>query len=74
MDQMEEHERHHHRNDMANFFLATAERFEHGTIFIHPNPSHIRIASRARNSSIYSGANCEIDTGKTLQKGKLDYT
>jgi uroporphyrinogen decarboxylase len=36
--QMSERERQLHRNDMANLFIATAERFEHSAIFIHPNP------------------------------------
>lgn len=37
-NQMEEKERQLHRNDMADLFIATAERFEHSAIFIHPNP------------------------------------
>jgi uroporphyrinogen decarboxylase len=36
--QMEEKERELHRRDMADVFIATAERFEHSAIFIHPNP------------------------------------
>ncbi|MBN1921766.1 MAG: hypothetical protein JW892_11005 [Anaerolineae bacterium] len=36
--QMEERERQLHREDMANLFIATAERYEHSAIFIHPNP------------------------------------
>jgi uroporphyrinogen decarboxylase len=36
--QMEEKERQLHRADMAATYIATAERFEHGAIFIHPNP------------------------------------
>ena len=36
--QMSERERELHRNDMADIFIATAERFEHSAIFIHPNP------------------------------------
>jgi predicted phosphodiesterase len=35
---MREHERELHRNEMADIFIATAERFEHSAIFIHPNP------------------------------------
>jgi uroporphyrinogen decarboxylase len=35
---MEEKERQLHRNDMADIYLATAERFEHSAIFLHPNP------------------------------------
>jgi len=37
-DQMEEKERRLHRNDMADLYIATAERFEHSAIFLHPNP------------------------------------
>jgi uroporphyrinogen decarboxylase len=36
--QMEEQERRLHRLDMAELYLATAERFEHSAIFLHPNP------------------------------------
>lgn len=38
-DQMEEKERRLHREDMADLYIKTAERFEHSAIFIHPNPS-----------------------------------
>lgn len=37
-DQMEERERELHREDMADVYIATAERFEHDAIFLHPNP------------------------------------
>jgi len=37
-DQMEEKERHLHRREMADIFIATAERYEHSAIFLHPNP------------------------------------
>jgi uroporphyrinogen decarboxylase len=37
-DQMEEKERQLHRNEMADVYIATAERYEHSAIFIHPNP------------------------------------
>jgi uroporphyrinogen decarboxylase len=36
--QMEEQERQLHRADMAALYLATAERFEHAAILVHPNP------------------------------------
>jgi len=36
--QMEEKERQLHRCDMAEVYIATAERFEHDAIFLHPNP------------------------------------
>ena len=37
-DQMEEKERELHRRDMADLYVATAERFEHSAILLHPNP------------------------------------
>ena len=40
-DQMEEKERELHRNDMADLYIATAERFEHSAIFMHPNPGSV---------------------------------
>ena len=36
--QMSETERQLHRADMADLFIATAERYEHDAIFLHPNP------------------------------------
>jgi len=40
-DQMEEKERALHREDMAELYIATAERFEHDAIFLHPNPDRV---------------------------------
>jgi uroporphyrinogen decarboxylase len=40
-DQMEEKEREMHRRDMADLYIATAERYEHSAIFIHPNPDRV---------------------------------
>ena len=37
--QMEERERALHRRDMADIFIAIAERYEHSAIFIHSNLS-----------------------------------
>jgi uroporphyrinogen decarboxylase len=37
-DQMEEKERRLHRNEMADLYIAVAERYEQCAIFIHPNP------------------------------------
>jgi uroporphyrinogen decarboxylase len=37
-DQMEEKERQLHRSDVAQLYIDTAERFEQGAIFLHPNP------------------------------------
>ena len=36
--QMEEKERQLHREDMADLYIKTAERYEHSAIFLHPNP------------------------------------
>jgi len=44
--QMEEKERQLHRQDMADIFLATAERYEHNAIFVHPNPDDPDEAAR----------------------------
>lgn len=40
-DQMSEKERELHRVDMADIFIATAERYNHSAIFLHPNPSRL---------------------------------
>ncbi len=40
-DQMEEKERQLHREDIAGIFIATAERFQHDAIFVHPNPGDL---------------------------------
>lgn len=39
--QMEERERELHRHDMADLYIATAERYGHSAIFIHPNPDSV---------------------------------
>jgi len=39
--QMEEKERQLHRQEMAEIYVRTAERFEHSAIFIHPNPDGV---------------------------------
>ena len=39
--QMEEKERALHRSEMADIYIATAERYGHSAIFIHPNPDTI---------------------------------
>ncbi|MHB1355945.1 MAG: uroporphyrinogen decarboxylase family protein [Anaerolineae bacterium] len=38
-DQMSAEERHLHRNDIADTYIMTAERYEHSAIFIHQNPN-----------------------------------
>jgi len=37
-DQMEERERQLHRQDMADLYIAIAERYEHSAIMVQPNP------------------------------------
>ena len=39
--QMQDSERRLHREDMADIYIATAERFEHSAIFLHPNPDTV---------------------------------
>ena len=42
--QMSEDERQLHREDMADIFIDTADRFEHSAIFLHPNPNTLKEA------------------------------
>ncbi|HET6383537.1 MAG TPA: uroporphyrinogen decarboxylase family protein [Armatimonadota bacterium] len=53
--QMEEKERDLHRIDMADLYIATAGRFEHSAIFLHPNPGSmeetLRLVERVRERS-----------------------
>lgn len=44
--QMEEKERQLHRHDMADLFIAIAERYEHSAIFVHPNPGNFEECAR----------------------------
>lgn len=39
--QMSDEERRLHREDMADLYIATAERYEHNAIFLHPNPGDL---------------------------------
>jgi uroporphyrinogen decarboxylase len=54
-DQMEEKERRLHREDIADLYISTAERFEHDAIFIHDNPGTLdeclRIVDTIREKS-----------------------
>jgi uroporphyrinogen decarboxylase len=38
---MSEQERQLHREDMAELYIATAERYDHDAIFLHPNPGSL---------------------------------
>ncbi len=53
--QMEEKERELHREDIADIFIATAERYEHDAIFLHPNPGGeeeiLRLVDKVREKS-----------------------
>jgi len=40
-NQMEGRERQLHLDDMADLYIATAERYDHDAIFLHPNPSSL---------------------------------
>ncbi|HEY3473353.1 MAG TPA: uroporphyrinogen decarboxylase family protein [Anaerolineales bacterium] len=44
--QMEEKERQLHRRNMADLFIAVAERYEHSAIFVHPNPGNFDECAR----------------------------
>lgn len=44
--QMEEKERELHRQEMAQIFIDTAERFDHSAIFLHPNPNTVEETMR----------------------------
>ena len=46
-DQMSEGERALHRADMAELLVATAERYEHDAVFLHPNPGTLDETMRA---------------------------
>jgi uroporphyrinogen decarboxylase len=48
-NQMEEKERQLHRQDMANIYIATAERFGHDAIFLHVNPDSVEETLRLVN-------------------------
>jgi uroporphyrinogen decarboxylase len=45
-DQMEDKERELHRRDMAGIYIATADRYGHNAIFIHPNPDTVEETQR----------------------------
>lgn len=45
-DQMEERERQLHRRDMAEIYLACADRYDWDAIFLHPNPGGIEETAR----------------------------
>ncbi len=78
-DQMEEKERQLHRNDMADLYIATAERYEHSAIFLHPNPGGpdetLRLIDAVRQKSgdkyclmVHGDATWSIPDGARLEQ------
>ena len=76
-DQMEEKERALHRADMAELYIATAERYEHSAIFLHPNPGSleetIRLIHAVRDRSgdrfflmLHGDATMSIPSGEQM--------
>ncbi len=45
-EQMTTHERQAHREDMANLYIAIAQRYEHSAIFLRPNPRTVDETNR----------------------------
>lgn len=45
-NQMREQERQLHREDMADLYIKTAEKYEHSAIFVHPNPGDLEETCR----------------------------
>lgn len=80
-DQMEENECQLHREDMADIYIATAERFEHSAIFVHQNPTTLEETMRQIDAirdkcgdkyflMIHGDATYEIPDGNSM----LDFT
>jgi uroporphyrinogen decarboxylase len=76
-DQMEDKERQLHREDLADLFIATAERFEHSAIFVHcpldREEEMVRLIDEIRNRSgdryflmIHGDATYEIPNGNEM--------
>lgn len=76
-DQMTEAERNLHRQDMADLHMATAQKFEHDAIFLHPNPNReaeiIHQIDRVREQSndtyylmLHGDATFSIPNGNTM--------
>ena len=82
-DQMEEQERQRHRDDMAQLYIDTAERYEHSAIFLHPNPGSLdetrRLIDlvRAKSGSryflmIHGDATSGIPSGSDMESFSYD--
>lgn len=77
--QMTERERRLHRNDIADIFVMTAERYEHSAIFLHPSPysedEEMRLIDRVREISgdryflmTHGDATYAIPTGEDMME------
>ncbi|MBI4557543.1 MAG: hypothetical protein HY706_08170 [Candidatus Hydrogenedentes bacterium] len=78
-EQMSERERQLHREDQADLFVMTARRYEHGAIFLHPNPGReeeqLRMIDLVREKSgdefflmLHGDATFSIPNGQEMQK------
>lgn len=78
-DQMSEKERQLHRNEMADIYIKTAERYDHSAIFLHQNPwtleETLRLIDIVREKSgnkyllmIHGDATYAIPDGTNLEK------
>ena len=78
-DQMEEKERELHREDIANLYIATAERYEQNAIFLHPNPGSMdeicRLIDRIRDKTgdryflmMHGDATYSIPNGEQMEQ------
>jgi len=77
--QMTPKERQLHRDDMADLYIATAERYEHDAIFLHPNPGTLeetfRLIDRVKEKSgdqyflmIHGDATYGIPSGNSMME------
>ena len=77
--QMKERERDLHRHDMADLYIATAKRYEHNAIFLHPNPGSeeetLRLIEAVREKSgdryfimLHGDATFGIPNGNTMEE------
>ncbi len=78
-DQMSESERMLHRNEMADIYIMSAERYEHDAIFLHPNPGSmdetLRLIDLVREKTgdryflmLHGDATYSIPNGDTMEK------
>ncbi|MBI2914484.1 MAG: hypothetical protein HYY08_01010 [Firmicutes bacterium] len=76
--QMSDTERQRHREDIADLFIASAQRYEHSGIFLHPNPGTLeetlRLVDMVRERSgdryfllIHGDATYGVPSGQDMQ-------